>query len=266
MPNLKIHIAICLFLGFLPSTTSASLIPYNSSDQNVVYSTISNSTWTEDANLLGTMILKNGFMKTISDIISTSPTIENVPNFYDDYTGIYTVTASDFSNNTIGLTNWFGAQAFVKYLNSTHYAGSKQWTLPSNPFNEPGYNKISTSFGQLFYEELGGQAENEIPKSSYFINAQIYGYWMGTENAPSPQEAWIFRTDNGYLSDYHSKNELLYIWATTPGSLTKIPIPGALWLFLTGLLVSFRFKNQKKTLAKPECQTNPLTHKKRLKL
>lgn len=48
-----------------------------------------------------------------------------------------------------GYVSWWGAVAFINYLNSIDYGGSNQWMLPTS--NDAADN--SSQFGQLFYDE-----------------------------------------------------------------------------------------------------------------
>jgi hypothetical protein len=199
----------------------------------VVYSSISNVTWTGDANLLGTLEASNPNL--INTIISTIGSITDTPNLYDTpaNSGSYTLSAADFGAN--GLVSWFGAQAYTKYLNTINYAGSNQWALSSAGVNPQTGVNLSSPLGQLFYNELGGVAGSAIPNTSNFTNEQASAYWSGTEYAPIPNLARYFSTSNG--SQYTTyKNVQLYAWAASPGQVSAVPVPGAIWLFGTGLL------------------------------
>lgn len=210
------------------------LTPYSSAGQSLVYSSVSDITWTGDANLLGTLEADNPNL--IDTIISTIGSINDTPNYFDTpfYSGHHLLSTADFGAN--GLVNWFGAQAYVSYLNTINYAGSNQWALPSAGASpQRGYNQTGTQFGQLFYDELGGTAYNNIPNTANFTNEQAYAYWPGTEYAFNSGVAWLFLTYGGY-QDYDFKDIQLYAWAVSPGQVSAVPVPGAVWLFGTGLL------------------------------
>jgi hypothetical protein len=147
------------------------------------------------------------------------------------------VSTSDFSNLNFGQSTWFGAKAFVTYLNSISYAGSNLWALPTAGANPQAlYNQANTQFGDLFYNELNGTAGGAIPNTSYFTNVHTSGYWLGTEYGPTiPYVSWSFITHDGYQGGF-PKDTLLYAWAVSPGNVATIPVPGALWLFSTGIL------------------------------
>lgn len=234
-----------LALGALLSATTfnahASLTSFTGTGNvGLVYSSVSNVTWTQDANLLSSLVTSLGFSNAINAIIAASPVIYDTPNYYDgsynnygSYSGQYSITANDFSPE--GFTNWFGAQAFVSYLNSINYGGSSQWRLPTS--NQiVGYNGTAgNELGQLFYSELGGTAGSSIPNTSSFNNEQAYyAYWLGTEYAPVPYYAWFFRND-GY-QNAPNKSYMFYAWAVSPGQVSAVPVPSAVWLFGTGLV------------------------------
>ncbi|MDD2661838.1 MAG: hypothetical protein PHY54_19500 [Methylococcales bacterium] len=227
-----------MIVGLLLSLTTlnaeASLTAYTAAgNQSVVYSSLGNITWTGDANLLGTLENTFGFNTIVNAIISASPTIYDTPNAFDNGgLGVYNISTEDFSYYN-GYTNWFGAQAFTKYLNSIHYAGSNQWVLP-----------ISDQFNHLFRKEMGVMAGSNFPNSANFTNQQSYAYWLSTEYAYFPIYASIFPTSNDfYFCDF--KNCFNAAWAVSPGQVAAVPIPGAIWLFVSVLgLLSFTRRKQ----------------------
>ncbi|PPD33647.1 MAG: PEP-CTERM sorting domain-containing protein [Methylomonas sp.] len=236
-----------LLLSLTTLNAEASLTPYTSDGKAVVYSSVSNITWTADANLLGTMISNQGFNSVVNAIIAASPVIYDTPNFYDgsynnyaSYSGQYSLSVNDF--NSIGQTNWFGAQGFVGYLNSIHYGGSSLWVLPSAGANLlDDYNNYGQlyyyggQFGELYYYELGGTTSGNIPNTTTFSNERVYAYWLATEYTPNPFHAWNFDTYNGNQNDV-SKVTQFFAWAVSPGRVAAVPLPSAAWLFGSGLI------------------------------
>jgi hypothetical protein len=185
-----------------------------------------------------------GYDAVVNAINAASPRIYDTSNYYDtpSYIGYHDVSGSDFSSD--GSVSWFGAQAFTGYLNSISYAGPKQWALPSAGADpQYGYNQTGGQFGQLFYNELGGTAGNAIPDTPYFTNEQAYAYWLGTEYAPDPVGAWAFGT-NVALQSYGYKYHQFYAWAVSPGNVAAVPVPGAIWVFGSGLLALLGLKRR----------------------
>ena len=224
-----------LALGILLSVTTlnanaAGLNPYTINGVNLVYSSVSNVTWTKDANLFKTLYDANPNL--VNQITAVTPSY-NDPSWgaqcIGDGGGI-----DDFDTAT-GRVTWWGGIAFTNYLNSINYGGSNQWRLPtSNAIG--GYNGTTgNELGQLFYSELGGTAGNNIPDTASFINEQAYAYWSGTEYASYPCCAWGFDTDVGTQNGYN-KYHLSFAWAVSPGQVSAVPVPGAVWLMGTGLL------------------------------
>lgn len=216
-----------------------------------VYDSGINATWTSDANLLGTLESQQGYSTVVNAIIVASPVIHDTPNMYDDDSGIYNVSASDFGSG--GAVNWFGAEAFVNYLNHINYGNSSQWALPTtvDSLDSKGYAAPSSSqLAELFYSELGGTAGSPIPTNSLFSNELAYpysepsrSYWSGTETSDFPITAWSFSTYNG--GQYANfKPFQRHAWAVSPGQLNAVPIPGAVWLFGTGLVGMLGFKRR----------------------
>ncbi|AEF99211.1 DUF1566 domain-containing protein [Methylomonas methanica] len=203
-----------------------------------VYASGMDATWTSDANLLGTLEANAiasgdaGAGNLISAIIDASGgVIHDTPNPYDN--GTYALSVSDFfTGGTFvqGRTTWWGAQAFVNYLNSIEYGNSNQWALPTS--NAVADYDNGSQLGALFYDELGGTADNNIPINSLFSNQITDQYWSGTEYALNPVFAWKFNNSNGY-QNVSGKDALFYVWAVRPSA---VPLPSALWMFGTGIL------------------------------
>jgi len=220
----------------------ATLTSYNPNGVDLVYSSVSNVTWTKDANLLGSLFATQGFNTVVNAIIAASPTISNTPNHFSP-TGIYTLTASDFSSD--GSTTWFGALGYVNYLNSISYGGSNQWYLPTDANTSSGYNTLAngTAKGdellELFVHELSYDTTwwRDSPKTAAFDNVQNNVYWYSTEYSQYvPGDAKFFGAYSGYHS-YTSKGGLWYAWAVSPGQVTAatVPEPENLAMLLAGL-------------------------------
>lgn len=217
----------------------ATLTSYNPNEVDLVYSSVSNVTWTKDANLLGSLFASQGFTTVVNAIIAASPTISFTPNFYYP-TGTYNVSISDFSSN--GVTTWFGAHAYANYLNSISYGGSQLWYIPTLA-NQSFDWKASTNgtakgdeLTELFYQELNGRVFDLIPNTATFDNEQLHVYWYGTQYAPTPDDAWFFGTVSG-LQGIRNQSWQFYAWAVSPGQVAAaaVPEPENLAMLLAGL-------------------------------
>jgi len=164
----------------------------------------------------------------------------------------YTLSASDFvtSGTYAGKMDYWGARAWVNYLDATNYGGSNQWALPTTvdnnasggyPNGGPGNPAQSSSqLAQLFYGGLGQVQGSSITTThnanySLFSNVQSSVYWSGTEYSADPTKAWGFVTVDG-SQDAFGKGNDLYALAVSPGQVSAVPVPGAAWLLGSGLL------------------------------
>jgi hypothetical protein len=250
--NREILIGLTLSLTLGISGTAQASLTTNANGLGV-YSSVSSATWTQDANVLGTLegvYQSTSYNNIVTAIINASNgVIHDTPNVYDKVanSGNYTLTAADFGSG--GSVTWWAGQAYVHYLDTVNYGGSSLWALPTTPDTNSsyGYNQTSSQIAQLYTTELGfgilgifgnnlsGGQKNIGP----FSNVQANTYWSGTENnASDPRYAWDFNNSDGYQYS-NSKFYQFYAWAVSPGQVSAVPIPGAVWLFgsaITGLI------------------------------
>jgi YVTN family beta-propeller protein len=174
-----------------------------------------NVTWAQDANLLNT--LESGNSNLVNLIIAANNgVVSDSPNYFDGDSYVHVLTTADFGPN--GTADYWGAIAFINYLNSIKYNGSNHWALPSVSYDESlGYNQIDNAFGKLYYVTLGATAGSTMP-SGTFSNVQTgnAGYWFGSEYAPNVNFAWFFSTNWGYQFFTH-KDYYNFVWPVSPG-------------------------------------------------
>jgi hypothetical protein len=241
--NHKMKVALLLTAGLLGTNLAqASLI---ADGPGLVYDSVANVTWSSNGNLFATMYATDPNL--ISQIITAVPTVHDTPNFYDtpSNSGNYNLSSGDF--NSAGYMDWFGAMAWVKYLDSTNYLGHSTWMLPTtHDQNCYGYNCTNSMLGELFYTGLGGTAVQSITTNhnvSYtlFTNIQNSVYWSGTEYTSVPYSAWSFGTNNGFQSANPKLGNSFYSWAVLPGkaagnAAANVPEPASVGLLGIGML------------------------------
>ena len=222
----------------------------------MIYDNVNAITWLADANYFKTQLAAN--TNLVSAIMTANAGGINDSSNTLNPTGVYTLTAADFDEVTGSMT-WWGAQAWV---NTLTVGGVSGWTLPVTEPPVSDFDQTTTQFGHLYYNDFGGLAVDGVdplapnPNYALFTNIQDY-YWTSTEaddpnnaldpnNAPDPSYAWMFGIING-SQDIDSKNPTTPVnaWAIHIGDVAAVPVPSAVWLFLTGLSVLFRVKQKR---------------------
>ena len=190
-----------------------------------VYDSANNLTWTSNANLFASQY------GSLATIIADA-------NGANGGAGLLTgiVKASDF--NSSGTMTWAGANAWVYYLDVTAYGGSTNWKLPTTVDSSAslGYaNGLGTNPSPTT-GQVAVQSINTTHNAAYalFSGVQSGSYWSGTRLGGT-QNAWFFDTGFGNQA-YANTSGVGYALAVTPGAVSPVPVPGALWLLGSGLL------------------------------
>ena len=211
-----------------------------------VYDDVNNVTWAADGNLMATQAASysGGAAAYVAAVIAASGgVIHDTPNGWDASPGAYMLSASDL-NPGDGFMSWWGAKAWVNYLNITNYGGINTWALPTTMEMLGSYqlppSPNSSQLAQLFYGGLGQVAGKSIATThsnsySLFANMGNYAFWSGTEDLVSPGDAWIFGSDLGYQATDGKKSKRSVL-AVSAAQTYAVPEPGVAWLFGTGLL------------------------------
>ncbi len=260
-PKISLSFAAAVFVS-ATAAHAALIVP--AGNGLVVNDTDLNVAWTQDANLFRTQAAADPNL--VTSIINVTPSVV-------DGLGTHIMVAADF-NSSAGTMNWWGANAWVNYLNSISYAGETDWRLPIispvngstlNPtvsfdgstdrgFNSAAVNGTASELAHLFYHELGNlgqfntvgatQSGFGVTNAGPFANLENNGYWSGTEAGAEYTEgatfAWIFATANGAqgAGPKTSQGSLFpyFGWAVSPGQVAPVPVPAAVYLFGSGLI------------------------------
>lgn len=241
-------------IALISFNAQATLTSYNANNVDLVYSSVSDATWTKDANLLGSLFASRGFDIVVSEIINASPTITNTPNSLDGYSGTYTITTSDFDSN--GGTTWFGSLAYANYLNSISYGGSNNWYIPTAGTVEnftPSINDKTkgSELAELHLVELYEDSTSGFINPSDYFKVEYGAYWYGTEISPFniPELAWayLFIDVRDINMIYGDKLNKLHAWAVSSGQISSVPEPENIALLFAGLgLLGVAVKHNRK--------------------
>ena len=239
MKHKKHLLTLALLASTTISTAQASLFDRGN---GLIYNDATQTTWVADANLFQTQAAGNNNL--VTDIIAANNgVIIDTPNLNDTipFSGTYTLSSVDFTISN-GRMDWWGAQAYIGYLNNIGYAGYNNWALPSTAPEIAGFNTTGSQMGELFYNELGGVAIYGIVSTdnanynlfTNFTNVNRF-YWSGSEQTISPDRAWMFGFDIG-LQLARPKYEQRYAWIVRPGDVIAVAEPATFWLFSIGLM------------------------------
>ena len=160
--------------------------------------------------------------------------------YYDDQLDI-TWTADA---NINGLNTWDNQVAWAAGLDIDGVTG---WRLPNMDVNgdDAIVNCSSASqaackdneYGHLNFYGAGTVFGSGIASSpGPFTNVQAFIYSSSNEYAPNPNYAHGFLFRYGGANRWDPKDSDLFAWAVHSGDVSAVPVPGAVWLFGSGLV------------------------------
>lgn len=227
MQHRKILLATGLFLSLNAVNAQAALFDRGG---GLVYDNVLDLTWLKDANYAKTLGYDNGGQLEWNNAQSWAANLtyhDSIRNV--DYSDWRLPTVNTSCNNG-PLASCLGENvdtntSELAYMFHINLGNQSQNDTSGNP--RPGYTFIASP---SFQDAANGNAINS------FINLESYGYWTGSEWPTNPDTAWFFNTAFGnQLTEF--KIDEFYAWAVRPGDVAAVPLPNALWLFASSLLM-----------------------------
>ena len=174
--------------------------------------------------------------------------------YYDDQLDITWAANADIN----GLGTWDGQNLAAS---TTTIGGISGWRLPSMDVNGDGSiidcsissQAVCTDneYGHIFYYGAGTTFGDGIKVTSPgpFNNIQDNIYWSSTESTTVSTSAWIFRflSDFGDQRTFNKSVDIHSAWLVHDGDVATVPLPAALWLFGSGIIVLFRVAGYRKS-------------------
>lgn len=214
--NGKRMLAAGLALGLNAMTAQAALFDRGG---GLLYDDVLKVTWLQDANYAKT----SGYdVDGLMDLVSAKTWVDNL---------VYG-----------GYSDW--RLAGNKPVNGVSF----NFNYSSNGSTDVGYNIISVNaeLSYMYYVNLGlvgsvspsgvFQTSTYPYPPSLVNNLQPYAYWSGSEPTSNPNNAWMFHFWGGNQNDWNPRVNTYYSWAVRDGDVAAVPVPGAVWLFGTGLV------------------------------
>lgn len=179
----------------------------------LIYDTVLNVTWLQDANYAMTSGYSLDGRMTWSEATTWAANL----SYYDSVRG---VTYDDWRLPVVGPSNGVGfnysfstaGDTDVGY-NITSPASEMSYMHYVNLGN-PGFHTINGAVSGCYVSST----DTCLDKVGPFINLQPNFYWSGTEYAPVASGAWNFNFSNGGQGAI-DKSNVLFAWAVRPGDV-----------------------------------------------
>jgi hypothetical protein len=147
---------IVLLAGILSGCTNHPVAALTSVDGGLgVYDSTNNITWVSDGNLFYDQAVASG-----NGSAFVSAIISNSGGSVAWSGGTYTLSASTDFNLSTGKMTYWGAQAWVSYLDAADYGNSNKWALPTTVRTAASQSTnpapSTSQMAELFYGQLGG--------------------------------------------------------------------------------------------------------------
>ncbi|HLF97397.1 MAG TPA: VPLPA-CTERM sorting domain-containing protein [Methylococcaceae bacterium] len=216
--------------------------------------------------------------------------ISHTPSIADSYWGDADLSSNLFDESgshfrtSDGTMTWYGAQAWVNYLNAQNYAGYNDWRLPVvKPLNgtnfvvgnssddvltlyngnaDVGWNNghAQTELGHLLFGDLGITGSKDVlghdtipswPNAGPFTNFGLTNFWTGTKlpdglDGYAEDQAMFFFGNIGFQGGGEKPFFYFRAWAVRDGdsAVAAVPLPAGVWLLGTSLMGLLSFRRR----------------------
>jgi hypothetical protein len=216
--------------GAMTANAAVSAVTAATDGSLLVYDSLNNATWPANTNLFASQYSE----ATVQAIEKDAAGLKSLKG--------YTLSDTDFSSS--GTMTWYGALAWVNYLNVINYGGSSRWSLPKSITGQDiaGYpdgigadpSPSTSQMATLFYLELGQVAGISINTTNngaggydLFSNLQDAGYSIYWGRTPDtyvgvPDYPWTFNINGGTQYGTYA-GALFWAMPVTPEQVNSAP-------------------------------------------
>ncbi len=233
--------ALCAAVFLVLSlSTQAALVDRGG---GLIYDNVLDVTWLQDANYAKTQYDDSSGLEGDADGLMTWAGANTWAADLSYFDSVRNVTYDDWIlPRTSPIDSTFDPVFSNNATTDRGYADSAGWVdgTTGDPVSDMGH---------MYYVNLGNKGfctpDNGNPSgcteqtgwgltnTGLFTNLQSSNYWSGTEFDSSI--AWNFLFLDGSQSTFDLSGNL-YAWAVRPGDVSAVPVPGAVWLFGSGLI------------------------------
>lgn len=192
----------------------------------MIYDDVLDITWLQDANYSQTSGYDADGKMTWAQAVTWADQL--VYGGYDDWRLLQTLPINGISYDYTWQYDGSSDYGVNMSAPGTVYAGSIGSEMAFMYYN---------NLGNISYYDTSGNPNQPgwgLQNTGPFVNIQDWVYWSATEYAPSTSDAWLFHFGDGRQGNWGKNNEV-YAWAVRSGDVAPVPLPGAIWLFGTGL-------------------------------